>query len=782
MILRAAFLWLFLACAALAQTSDELDYTSWERTAERAESVVTNGVAINSALEVLRNDVAGWRTLFLNAQDTNSARIGTVQGQLDALGPSPVEGETESKDIAERRAALNTQLETLRAPRIRAEEAFSRANGLISEIDKIIRTRQTENLLSLAPSPLVPSSWAAGWAGASAWATGLVTEWTGVLNSPTQRTAIMQRIPAMAILMIIGLVLFLRGWRWSRRAVLLAAKNVRGAWAWPLRTVVSLLQLIIPLIGFYFVTRAIAASGTLLPRTDIVIEAALFAAFDLMAAGWLAATLFPRVPLDRPFLGLPDSARFGASSGIWGMGLTLALFEFVEILEPTDRALVAAANSVLTFPVVAIGAFFCIRFGRALTLASTPLESPDAPPAFRDNITTTVGRGIVALTALSVIAGAVGYSNIATATLFPLIQTIGIISIVLVLNRVASDLYNGMVENSDSLTEGLLPVLVGLVLFVVAIPFIALSWGARQADLTELWTAFLSGFSVGGTRISPMIFLTFATIFTAGYVITRVVQGTLRSSVLPKTRLDIGGQTALVSGVGYVGIFLAALIAITTAGIDLSSLAIVAGALSVGIGFGLQTIVSNFVSGIILLIERPVSEGDWIEVGGVMGTVRRISVRSTRIETFDRTDVIVPNADLITSHVTNWTKTNLTGRLIVSVGVAYGTDTRRVAGILQEIAEAHPMVILTPPPTIVFGGFGADSLDFEVRMILRNVNFMLSVKTDIHHAIAERFTAEDIEIPFAQRDVWLRNPETLQPGQVILPERTTPDTPKEDLA
>jgi small-conductance mechanosensitive channel len=254
----------------------------------------------------------------------------------------------------------------------------------------------------------------------------------------------------------------------------------------------------------------------------------------------------------------------------------------------------------------------------------------------------------------------------------------------------------------------------------------------------------------GGMRVSFGVILTLIAVFAIGAALTRLIQTILRASVLPRTKLDTGGRTAVVAGVGYLGFVIAALAAVGAAGLDLSNVAIVAGALSVGIGFGLQNLVSNFVSGIILLVERPVKEGDWIEVGGYSGYVRGINVRSTEIQTFDRASVILPNSDLVAGTVLNRTHSGTSGRVQIPIGVSYDADPRRVEEILLAIAESHPLVLEDPAPVVLFIGFSLNTMDFEIRSWLRDVNFSLSARSDMNFEIVSRFRAEGIDFRMPQ--------------------------------
>jgi potassium-dependent mechanosensitive channel len=322
-----------------------------------------------------------------------------------------------------------------------------------------------------------------------------------------------------------------------------------------------------------------------------------------------------------------------------------------------------------------------------------------------------------------------------------------------VLERLISNFYALITRRDEHEADNaLFPVLMTFAMTLSAIPLLALIWGARTSDLSDLWTSFRNGISIGDTTISPSAFVFFAVVFGLGYGATRLLKEVLRVSILPRTSLDHGGQNAILSGVGYLGIFLAGLVGIKAAGIDLSGFAMIASALSLGIGFGMQTIVSNFVSGVILLIERPVSEGDWIEVGPVQGIVQAISVRSTRIQTFDRADVIVPNSDLITGRVTNWTRFNMSGRLILPVAVPFTSDSRKVEKILHEIAEAQPLAILNPAPIVALTGFGSEVMNFEIRMIVRDIYLQVQVRSEVNHQIARRFQEEGVLFSNAHRD------------------------------
>jgi len=286
------------------------------------------------------------------------------------------------------------------------------------------------------------------------------------------------------------------------------------------------------------------------------------------------------------------------------------------------------------------------------------------------------------------------------------------------------------------------------------------AWDYSGGILEQVKNYVIHGFDVGEFRIVPSRILWALLIFGSIIILSSWVRSQLENNWLKLTTMGQGARDAMITIIGYIMFLLAILAGLSAAGFDFSNIAIIAGALSVGIGFGLQNIVNNFVSGLILLFERPIRKGDWIVVGGTEGVVRDIQIRSTRIQTFDRSDVIVPNSELISNQVTNWVLSSKSGRAIVPVGVAYGTDTEKVRDILMKIAEDNEAVAKVgsvPKPKVLFREFGDSSLNFELRVFLHNVDSRLSVVSEINFAIDKAFREEGIEIPFPQRDLHVKS-------------------------
>jgi small-conductance mechanosensitive channel len=296
-------------------------------------------------------------------------------------------------------------------------------------------------------------------------------------------------------------------------------------------------------------------------------------------------------------------------------------------------------------------------------------------------------------------------------------------------------------------------IAVNIFVLIVGLPLILILWGFQLGDITAFVYRFATEIKIGSFSFSLTGILTGIVVFIVGYFLTRWFQGWLDGSVMARGKVDAGVRNSIRTAVGYAGVALAGLIGVSAAGIDLSNLALVAGALSLGIGFGLQNVVSNFVSGLILLAERPFKAGDWIVAGTVSGTVKKISVRATEIETFQRQTVILPNSELINSSVGNWTHKNRLGRVDIKVNVAYGSDARRAHEIMTEIAKTHPLVLKNPEPFVIFLNFGPAALEFEIRLFVADILNQNSVLNDIRFAILEAFDRENIEIPSTPRAV-----------------------------
>ncbi len=289
-------------------------------------------------------------------------------------------------------------------------------------------------------------------------------------------------------------------------------------------------------------------------------------------------------------------------------------------------------------------------------------------------------------------------------------------------------------------------------------------------------------FKIGNKPISSLAVINLTISLLIAILISRLFKQFLKRQVLIKFKIDASNREIISTILGYgIGV-LGCVLVLQANGIDLGSLTILAGGLGIGIGFGLQDITKNFVSGLTILLERKVKVGDFIELDGMIGYVKEISIRSTIIETFDQFDVVVPNSQLVENRLVNMSLENFRGRIKIPIGVAYGTDPVIVTEILLDCAYMESTVLHEPSPKVKFMGFGENSLDFELWVYVNKIDTRISVKSSILYIIEYQFRKHGISIPFPQRDLWVKNSETLSlPQNLSTPSQLSSEEPPQPI-
>lgn len=310
-------------------------------------------------------------------------------------------------------------------------------------------------------------------------------------------------------------------------------------------------------------------------------------------------------------------------------------------------------------------------------------------------------------------------------------------------------------ENSSAIVDRLIPLFGCMSGFLYLLLFLK-DWQIYPTREAAVKGLLAFRFTLGGIEISPeVILLTVGTIYVV-FMISKAIQKTLLDSIFPRYRVELGVQLSMVRLIHYSILIIGFIILLNLLGFELTKLAILGGALGVGIGFGLQAIVNNFASGLILLFERPIKVGDTVEIGNDIGEVKKLGLRATIVSTFDNAEIVIPNSDLITAPVTNWTLSGRQARVKIPVGVAYGSDIQKVLEILMNIAAEHPQILTRPEATALFLAFGASSLDFELRVWVPDFADRMQVLSEINQEIDNEFSLAGIEIPFPQADLHLR--------------------------
>ena len=353
-----------------------------------------------------------------------------------------------------------------------------------------------------------------------------------------------------------------------------------------------------------------------------------------------------------------------------------------------------------------------------------------------------------------------GYPELATFIFNRFIASVLFIGAFVIVRRFISDLLRRSIvfwiktfklrKQLLSKADFLMTLLVTPLLVLFLIYSLLTLWGMPGAFMLQAVKKLVFGFKVGGINISLISIVTGLLVFLISLTLVKMMKNRLSNNLLNRINMDEGIKHSLISGFSFTGFIISAILAIVAMGVDLSNLAVIAGALSVGIGFGLQDVIKNLVSGIILLFERPFKVGDWVLIGGEEGKIKQINIRSTEVETFNKASVIIPNATLISSSLTNLTHGNNWQRQTIAVGVSYDSDAEQVTKLLLECARSCKKVMKVPAPYVLFKNFGESSLDFELRIYVSDIWSGWSAGSDVLYEILRRFREANINIAYPQ--------------------------------
>ncbi len=675
-----------------------------------------------------------------------------LTADLERLGPAPAEGETEAPELATARQTLTMGLVEEDAIVRQSALNISNINQLLTEIAKRRRSLFYSQIFTRGTSPFNGSLLTA--------ATDSATGGLRVLKAKADNWTKAHKADGGAIrayLMIFaaiigGFIFFVPARRWINQRMVASLQSLeptpgRRALAAVLRTITRTGPAI---LGGFIVFEVLIYQGVIDADTQAFAKAIWIGAMALIVTEAGGVSLLSPNAAGWRLMPLEKQAGFALRA------LTMSIaFTFFA-----DRAFskgAATFGGTQEFALIQ-SAITAVILGALIVFTSQKqywkLEK-DRQDAFSDEIKQlgSIIRNITFLLgAISILAVSIGYIALGyfVTTRIVLISAIFLLGFFVrliaqgVIQSIAGwfdkkDKILGNEDVSERLIFFWIGVLIDFLIVIAIIPLILMAIGAEWVDVRDGIISAFFGFKVGNVTVSfaQILGAFIALIFVM--MATRFIQRVAEKQLFPKTRLDSGVQNSLKTIIGYVGLVIAVMTGISVLGFNLQNLAIIAGALSLGIGFGLQSIVNNFVSGLILLFERPVKVGDWIVVGSGEGTVKRISVRSTEIETFDRSSIIVPNSELISSSVQNWTHKDRWTRITVPIGVSYDAHPQTVLDLLNKVIKSNKRVMRFPEPSVFFAGFGDNSLDFEMRVFLRNTDERVPVQNELRVAVVWEF-------------------------------------------